>query len=248
MNIAQSFETSDVLKMAGKTVTLSFYARAGANYSAASSALTYALTWGTGVDQSIFGPSAIAGGGDIARTAVTLTTSWQRFVITFVVPSTATSFGFVFYSGPVGTAGAADYYELTNVQLEEGAAATDFRRNAPSIQGELAACQRYYWRTTAETNYQHFSFGMFTGTTTAHFGFKLPVSMRTPPSSTLEWTGNLSNYGFYGPASASTLGMDAVGRDYTVVYLSGSGWPAGTASRLFSNNNTTAYFGFSAEL
>ena len=43
--IVQSFETVNSIPLAGKTVTLSFYARAGANYSATSNAL--AVTGGT---------------------------------------------------------------------------------------------------------------------------------------------------------------------------------------------------------
>ena len=180
-NLAYSFETVDVLKMAGKSVTLSYYARAGANYSPAGAAFNHAATWGTGTDQSVF-TGGITGGSDIFRTSVTLTTSWQRFTVTFTVPSNATSLGLSFYSGTnVGTAGAADYWELTGVQLEEGAAATEFRRNAPSIQGELAACQRYYYLSgVSYSAYNIFNSGNCHSST-----FYFPVTMRVAPTITV---------------------------------------------------------------
>ena len=46
------FESSDSYKYAGQSVTLSFYARAGANYSATSSLLNGRIIYGTGTDQS----------------------------------------------------------------------------------------------------------------------------------------------------------------------------------------------------
>lgn len=140
--ISQSIESVNSIPLAGKTVTFSFYARAGANYSAASSALTVLLYTGTGTDQNQL--SGFTGSATPISGTATLTTTWQRFTFTGTIASTVTEIASTFYFTPVGTAGAADYYEVTGVQLELGSSATPFSRAGGTIQGELAACQRYY--------------------------------------------------------------------------------------------------------
>ena len=138
----QTIETANAIPLAGKTVTYSFYARAGANYSATSNALGVLLESGTGIDQNINGTwtnyTAV-----ISSTA-TLTTTWQRFTFTGTIAATATELSARLIFTPTGTAGVNDYYEVTGVQLEVGAVATPFSRAGGTIQGELAACQRYY--------------------------------------------------------------------------------------------------------
>ncbi len=52
--LLQNIETINSIPYAGKTITYSFYARRGANFSAASNALGVTLTTGTGTDQSAF--------------------------------------------------------------------------------------------------------------------------------------------------------------------------------------------------
>jgi hypothetical protein len=137
-----SFETVNSIPFAGQTVTLSFYARRGANYSNASNGLVVYLNYGTGTDQNVI--SGYTGGVSVIAQTATLTTTWQRFTYTGTVAATATELGVNFVFTPVGTAGAADYYEITGVQLETGSYATTFSRAGSTISGELALCQRYY--------------------------------------------------------------------------------------------------------
>ena len=181
----QDVETVNSLPLAGKTVTFSFYARAGANFSAASSTLYAYVRSGTGTDQTLAsGP--YTGNVDIGVPAFVLTTSWQRFTFTGSVPANSTQVGFMFDFRPVGTAGANDYYEVTGIQLEEGGAATNFKRNAPSIAGELAACQRYYQVGAA-------GFGGYQTINAAIDCLVMfPVVMRATPSDTWSFT-NTSN-------------------------------------------------------
>ena len=142
VDFGQNFETVNSIPYAGKTVTLSFYARAGANFSATSNTLTAQVYSGTGTDQSVF--TGFTGQATVLSSAVTLTTTWQRFTATATVGATATQLALYFQYSPTGTAGANDYYEITGVQLEVGSVATPFKTYAGTIQGELAACQRYY--------------------------------------------------------------------------------------------------------
>lgn len=75
------------------------------------------------------------------------------------------------------------YWEMAEAQLEQGAA-TEFRRNAPSIAGELAACQRYYWRWTAPSlNEPVVAQGIMILTNTARIYLNMPVEMRSTPFS-----------------------------------------------------------------
>lgn len=142
----QEIETVNSIPLAGKTVTISFYARKGTNYSQNNSQLIFQLRSGTGVDQNSY--SGFTNSTNIIQNqASLLTTVWQRFSYSVPVPPTSTQLGAFFYYGANGTAGVADYFEITGVQLEIGSVATHFSRAGGDIQGELAKCQRYYEKT-----------------------------------------------------------------------------------------------------
>jgi len=196
LTLSQSFETINSIPFAGKTVTLSFYARRGANYSATSNLINTAIYVGTGTDQSWI--SGYTGFGVAVSAANTLTTTWQRFTMTGAIGATVTELAINFAATPTGTAGAADFFEVTGVQLEVGSVATPFHTLGGTIQGELAACQRYYFRTTATTQYDRFTTYSPAGSTTNLYAanFVVPVQMRTKPTlveaSNLTWYDGLS--------------------------------------------------------
>jgi len=181
LELTNGFETANSIPFAGKVVTLSFYARAGANYSPTSSLLAVYLITGTGTDQSIWGAGYTGTATPINSTA-TLTTTWQRFTFTGTVATTATQIGVDLRMNPTGTAGAADYYEVTGVQLDVGSVALPFRRSGNTLQGELAACQRYYWRSDSGVAFANFGMAMCASTTAAYATIDLPVTMRIAPT------------------------------------------------------------------
>jgi hypothetical protein len=196
MIVSTTFETQNVRRYHNKFVTLSFYARCGANYSSASSALSFGIYTGTGTNGSIaFG---LTGQASIASATATLTTTFQRFTVTTsaVLPTTKTQLGVLISSVPVGTAGANDWFEITGVQLEAGSVATPFEFE--NYGTTLAKCQRYY------SAYPLVSADMSVGSgtlmmTTIYY----PVTMRATP--TITQTGSI----IFNANAASTFSTDA---------------------------------------
>jgi hypothetical protein len=181
-----------------------------------------------------------------------LTSTWQRFTYTGTVSSSATQLGFYFNYTPVGTAGAADYFEVTGVQIDVGSVALPFRTYAATIQGELAACQRYYYRQTAAQVYSTFStYSPATSTTVVDGVVPLPVTMRTIPTS-VDSASVAANDNVNSPLTGGTItitGSSNTTNTLSIRYTHGSG--ALTQYRsyaLIANNTTAAYLGFSAEL
>jgi hypothetical protein len=137
--ITQAVESANSVPFIGKSVVLSFYARAGANYSSSSNVLSALVSTGTGTDQAY---NSFTNLTSVINQTATLTTTWQRFSYTGTVGLTATQIGVLFRYTPVGTAGANDYFEITGVQLEVGSSASAFEQRPVGV--ELALCQRYY--------------------------------------------------------------------------------------------------------
>jgi len=245
---AMSLETSESLKYAGQTVTLSFYARAGANFSGSSaSSMRIYLMYGTGTDQSVI--TGFTGNTFLINGTVTaITTSWVRYSFTVAVSSTATQLGLELNALWNGTAGAADYFEVTGVQLELGSVATTFSRAGGTIQGELAACQRYYYRKTGT---QPLGMGYAQSTILARSLLQHPVQMRTAPTMA---TNSGSNYFYFALGGVDTNGSAL--SNFTGASVTGvtadlsltSGTPTlGYPGRL-NLDNASAYLEGSAEL
>ena len=240
----QNVETVNTIPFAGKTVTMSFYARKGANYSMASSNLLSQLSTGTRTDQSYITTGYTGEVTLISQNAV-LTTTWQRFTYTATIASNVTEMSMQFRFTPVGTAGAADYFEVTGVQLDVGSVALPFRTYAATIQGELAACQRYYQRKNSVGNGTIFGMGQCQNTTNAYYSIPTPVVFRAAPSvatsSVVGWTASTGTAG--GTIAAFNMSADAV----TVGITGASGLVAGNASAL-AGTTSSAYIELSAEL
>jgi len=182
MPMFHNIETQESLRFAGKTVVVSFYAKCGANYSPTSSLLNYILYTGTGTDQARTQSVGFTGEAQPASGTVTLTTSWQRFSFSANIGSTATEICFAPQMNNTGTAGANDWFEITGVQLELGSVPTTFKRAGGTLQGELAACQRYYWILTDAANDRIMGNATYFTSTEVYMPVRFPVTMRTNPT------------------------------------------------------------------
>jgi hypothetical protein len=163
----------DVRSFAGQTVTLSFWAKSSVN--ATNTPLTV-QNFGAGGSSSVINTSL---------GTQNITTAWQRFSTTFTVGSAAgkTIGSNSLLEVQVIRSSSAATIDVWGVQLEAGTVSNDFRRNANSLQGELAACQRYYIRYTTAGGSSRIATGISTSTTNAASLFPLPVTMRISPSS-----------------------------------------------------------------
>jgi hypothetical protein len=246
--IGYTLETNDSIRFQGKTVTFSFYAKKGSNYSGAD--LNGALYYGTGTDQQLYSFTGLTVVG--SAFSVVPTTSWVRYSLTGTVSTSATEIGFQIQFTPTGTAGTNDFIDITGIQLEEGSVATTFKRSGSgggTIQGELAACQRYYYRAVADTAYGSVAPYAVASSSSGFISMiQPPATMRVSPTSI-----DFSALAFVNYAdtlyAASSLTLPA-NNNKQVILVSGSmtGATAGHAGRLTGNNNVAAYLGFSAEL
>ena len=243
---AQSFETINSIPFVGKPITFSFYARAGANYSATSGSLNGSVYTGTGTDQNITG--AYTGAGIALSVNAALTTTWQRFQGTATIGTTTNELAILFQGVPTGTAGTNDYYEITGVQIDVGSVALPFRTYAATIQGELAACQRYYYRQSAAGNsYTPYGIGYgSSGTTNALATIKLATTMRVNPTSIDYLSVALQDTG--GVHAASSVTINQGGYDTLQIALVSTGLTQNVPGTVLANASTSSYLGFSAEL
>ena len=149
----QVVENANTYDLQGQNVTVSFWAKAGANYSAAGSVLGLTVNTGAGSTDSSSLTATFGGWTGNAvpyNNNITITTTWTRYSVTFTVGSTITNIGILFTFPPTGTAGADDAVYITGVQLEKGVTATSFDYRPYGT--ELVLCQRYYQiKTTTVT-------------------------------------------------------------------------------------------------
>jgi hypothetical protein len=230
----------DVRTFAGQTVTLSFWAKVASG--TASIEPYYVQNFGSGG----------SGGVAAAVTAQTINTSWARYSFTFTLPSISgktigTSNFLEIYATRCVTSSAVTI-DTWGVQLEAGSVATAFQTATGTIQGELAACQRYYQRFTGNT-YTNFGIANAPSTTAGSTNVPLLSAMRVTPTAidyggTIRLTDQVSNFS----VSAITLISVESSPQKLQVTATSSSLTQFRMYFLSANNDAAAYLGVSAEL
>lgn len=200
----------DVTKLAGKTVTLSFWAKADSNKNIAIDFYQYFGTGGT--------PSSAV--GNIGLQTVALTPIWQKKYITITFPSIVgktlgtdgihtsyTSLEFWFDTGSsfskiIGQQSGT--FDIAQVQLEEGSVATPFENRPYGL--ELSLCQRYYEKLTNVNT----PFVMYTPNGDARVSIPFKVKKRLIPECAISGTMNSIAVGKDGDAVNIVLTISTV--------------------------------------
>jgi hypothetical protein len=237
--ISQPIETGNSIQFAGQNATFSAYV-----YTSVSATTVIDVQYSTSVDNAQAGSwtTITATSGGSAATS----TSFTRVSGVFAIPSTAKSLNVRIYTSSNFT---GSIY-ASGVQLELGSVATQFTRAGGTLQGELTACQRYFWRHTPSYGaYGQQAFGMASTTQSASFTMPFPVTMRTTPT------------GIYAPGTYLLNDVNSNTSINSFTYDSGtttnygkfvvavsSGLTAYRPYFLINNNNTTSYIQWDAEL
>ena len=248
-DIQQKIE--DVRSFAGQTVTISFFAKAASGTPAI--ALAASQAFGTGGS-----PATLV---NVGKT--TISTSWARYSLTYAVPSitgktigAGSSLQFLFYVSAGSAANSwtgslgiqSNTFDIWGVQLEAGSVATPFKRNAPSIQAELAACQRYFYDPLFNTSAANRAICNANAySSTAAFGLlNFPTSMRVAPS--INSTASSFALGYSGSATLTSMTIEVSQPDSILLLLQVASGLTTNASYHLYRPGTTATLQFSAEL
>jgi len=244
---SQSARSVNSKAYAGKTVTLQFRGRRGADFSAASNFLHARISTGTGTDENRLS-AGYTGGVDVGINQV-LTTSWQDFEQTLTLPANTNEIEVAFVATPTGTAGADDSYEIENVQLAQAPGATEF---IPLLVEETSAlCETYNRKISYDTtNYSVIGDGQAISTTVAEISLPLTPEMRGIPTLAKSTVSQFSLTDASG-ASLTVTGISInvfTKNTASLTVTVASGLVAGNATQLTFNTTTTAYIELSSEL
>jgi hypothetical protein len=211
--IATIIENKDVIGLVGNTVTFSFKAKVSSttkldNVKAAIVAWSGTADTVTSDIISAWGaegtnPTLIANATyENSPVNLNLTTSYATYSVSAAVDTASTKNIILFIWSDVTDTTLGDFLYIAESKLELGSTATAFQYAGGTIEGELAACQRYYFKDSKCA----VSDGYAQTGTNIYSVYVYPTTMRATP--TLTQTGAAT---FSANTAASTFTQDANG-------------------------------------
>ena len=242
----------DVRTFAGQTITVSFFAKAG----------TGTPKIGVELGQQ-FGTGGTTPGVFTAAGAVTISTSWARYSVSVTLPTltgktitTGTdsalelllwvSAGTNFTARSSGIGIQNNTFQIWGVQVEAGSKATPFQTASETIQGELALCQRYYYRIQNDSTNAYTNITGIAYSTTGFAAFvPLKTTMRVTPTA-VDFA-SLRSFDATNTASITAITLSAASPNVAALDVTSSSL---TQYRpyVILGNTVPSFIGFSAEL
>lgn len=251
ITIGQALETLDSIRCQSQPITLSFWAKKGANYSGG--ALTVQVLYSTTAGNDTAAHLAAAstnwssgsGGGYVINATQALTTTETRYEFTGSVPAGCTQLGFLITWTPTGTAGADDNVYANGLQLEIGNGATPYEKR--DVQVELEICQRYFYQISEPGSGVVVGPGMITAAAVQSYILPMPTQMRIAPTVTV----SVGTFKVNLAGTATTPTTFAAGTTHTPNYITvtsaNTGQTAGQAT-LLQGGGGSGYIQASADL
>jgi hypothetical protein len=237
----QMIEEANVIPLRSQVMTASLYVKTSGSYSGN---LVLKIEYNTTSDTYSGGSWVLLNEVAFAGSSVT---SWTRKTNTFTVPSNAVGIRYSLLPDAVQASGVNVF--MTGAQVERGSYATTFSRAGSNLGGELALCQRYYYRQNAQGTYNYFGLGFADQTTTALIGLTLPSTMRATPTVLDFSTLNLSTGATNFTVTSMTITGIQSGLNTVCLYpVVASGLTVNRPYALTSNASTSGYVGVGAEL
>lgn len=191
----QVLDSLKSVRFQGQSFALSFWAKVGANFSAASNNMQVTVAYGTGTNQSAanFAAGSWTNQTNAYQANTALTTSFVRYTITGSIPVQVSStnvnqVGIKYCFTPVGTAGANDWIEFAGEQLEvtSTTSASAFDYHDPAT--ELNVAQRRLIVINEPASGIGIASGFYDGGTSCLVTVALPDTMAAAPTVTFAGT------------------------------------------------------------
>jgi hypothetical protein len=222
-------KVEDVRTFAGQTVTFSFWARV--NSGTASLTTYFYQQFGSG------------GSADVQSSSgtYTVTTAWQRITFTITMPSVS---GKTIGAGSLVQAAflfsdVSKNLDIWGYQLEASNTATAFQTATGTIQGELAACQRYFYKMTGVSGTDPFGVGTAISSTSIVIQTALPVTMRTAPTGVYTGTFRVGGGTTITGIDAASLSLNQSFTQQILTLVTTTGLTAGWGMFMLANGDAS---------